>query len=132
LVDTSITHREVFMAAKKRYSAEFRVQAVRLMRERVAAGVGMRRVGEELGINPELVRFWARAMDVAPAEATPEEIFPGTGRKRPYKPQQPQREEIGPESAEEELTRLRRENQRLRQERDFLKKAAAFFAKESQ
>src|ERR1700712_918877 len=31
----------------------------------------------------------------------------------------------------EELRRLRRENQRLQQERDFLKKAAAFFAKES-
>jgi transposase len=35
------------------------------------------------------------------------------------------------ESPELELRRLRRENERLRQERDFLKKAAAFFAKES-
>lgn len=38
----------------------------------------------------------------------------------------------GPTSAErEELTRLRRENQRLRQERDILAKAAAWFARES-
>jgi transposase len=37
----------------------------------------------------------------------------------------------GSESPEAELRRLRRENERLRQERDFLKKATAFFAKES-
>jgi transposase len=36
-----------------------------------------------------------------------------------------------PPSPEEELRRLRRENERLRLEREFLKKAAAFFAKES-
>jgi transposase len=37
----------------------------------------------------------------------------------------------GSEPPEAELRRLRRENERLRQERDFLKKAAAFFAQES-
>jgi transposase len=37
-----------------------------------------------------------------------------------------------PPTKDEELARLRRENERLRMERDFLKKAAAFFAKESQ
>ena len=119
------------MVPARRFSAEFRVQAVRLMRERVAAGVTWQRVGEELEIDPELIRRWAEAIDAAPADATPEQIFPGKGRSRSYKPRQIQREEIGPESSEQELKRLRRENERLRQERDFLKKAAAFFAKES-
>jgi transposase-like protein len=66
----------------------------------------------------------------APNEATPEEIFPGAGKRRGYQPARPAA--VPPnESPAQELARLRRENERLRQERDFLKKAAAFFAKES-
>lgn len=120
------------MVPKRKFSAEFRVQAVRLMRERMAAGVSLQRVGEELEIDPERIRHWARDIDAAPADATPEQIFPGSGQSRSYKPRPIQREEIGPESPEQELKRLRRENDLLRRERDFLKKAAAFFAKESQ
>lgn len=120
------------MVPNRRFSAEFRVQAVRLMRERVASGVSLQRVGEELELDPERIRRWAGAMEAAPAGATPEQIFPGKGRKRSYEPRPIQVEEIGLESPEQELKRLRRENERLRQERDFLKKAAAFFAKESQ
>lgn len=120
------------MVPKRGFSAQFRVQAVRLMKERMAAGVSLQRVGQELEINPERIRRWAGVIDAAPADAAPEQIFPGKGRSRSYQPRQIQREEeIGPESPEQELKRLRRENERLRQERDFLKKAAAFFAKES-
>jgi len=121
------------MAGKKRYSAEFRVQAVRLLTERVATGSSIKRVGEELGVQSDLLWSWAREVEQAPAGALPEEIFPGHGRKRSYtRRNQEPAEEVGPETPEQELSRLRRENDLLRRERDFLKKAAAFFAKESQ
>jgi len=121
------------MVKRRQYSAEFRVQAVRVLKERLAAGDSIRRVGKELEIKPDLLWSWAREIDQAPAGTTAEEIFPGFGRKRSYVRQDIKREEpIAPESAEQELKRLRREVERLRQERDFLKKAAAFFAKESQ
>jgi len=121
------------MARQRKYSAEFRVQAVRLMKERVAAGVTLQRIGEELDIDSGLIWAWAREVDAAPAGAAPEELFPGRGKRRSYTRQEIRPpEEIGPETPDQELKRLRRENERLRQERDFLKKAAAFFAKESQ
>ncbi len=121
------------MVRRRKFSAEFRVQAVRLMRERVASGVSLQRVAEEIEIDSSLLSAWAREVDGAPAGVTPEEIFPGFGKKRSYTRQAIKpREELGPETADQELKRLRRENERLRQERDFLKKAAAFFAKESQ
>ncbi|MFL5615052.1 MAG: hypothetical protein ACJ796_15410 [Gemmatimonadaceae bacterium] len=73
---------------------------------------------------------WAKEVAAAPNEATPEEILPGAGKRRGYQPARPAA--VPPnESPAQELARLRRENERLRQERDFLKKAAAFFAKES-
>ena len=121
------------MAGKKRYSAEFRVQAVQLLKERLTTGSTLKRVGEELNLNSDLLWGWAREVDQAPAGTPPEEIFPGYGRKRSYTRQEIKApEEIGPETSEQELKRLRRENDLLRRERDFLKKAAAFFAKESQ
>lgn len=115
----------------RRYTAEFKLQAVQLMRERIAAGVTLQRVSEELEIGPDLLRVWGRQVDEAPESASAEAIFPGHGRRRlrgaSPKPAAPERLL----TAAEELARLRRENERLRHERDFLKKAAAFFAKES-
>jgi len=114
----------------KRHTPTFKVEAVRLMHERFAAGVTLQRVSEELEVGPDLLRVWAKQVAAAPAGAAPEVIFPGHGRPRGYievlKPV-----ELRPPSDQEELARLRRENERLRLERDFLKKAAAFFAKES-
>ena len=120
------------MVSRKRHSAEFRVQAVRLMRERLASGVTLQRVSEELEVGPDLLRYWGKQVELAPPGMTAEHIFPGAGHNRSYRPQPVVAEPVGPESPEAELARLRRENERLRQERDFLKKAAAFFAKESQ
>jgi transposase len=115
----------------RRHTPEFKLEAVRLMRERLAAGVTLQRVSEELEIGPDLLRVWGKQVDAAPEGASAEEIFPGPGRRRrrggSAKPAAGGR----PLSAEQELARLQRENERLRQERDFLKKAAAFFAKES-
>lgn len=120
------------MAPKRKFSAEFRFEAVRLMKQRMAAGESLRRIGQELDITPDLLRFWAREIAAAPEGATPQEVFPGKGRYRDYKPKQVESSEIDVESPDQELKRLRRENDLLRRERDFLKKAAAFFAKESQ
>jgi len=100
---------------RRAFSAEFKVEAVRLLRERRAAGVSLAQVGRELDVRPDLLRAWARQVEQC-AGAAVRDVFPGPGQLP---------------SAEAEVRRLQRENAVLRQERDFLKKAAAFFAKES-
>jgi len=122
--------------AIRHHSATFKVEAVRLMQVRLADGLTLERVSRELDVGPDLLRLWAKQVAGAPAGAMPEEIFPGVGRRRRFAPVATlPRGPAGPAEASEppdvELARLRRENARLRQERDFLKKAAAFFAKES-
>ena len=114
---------------QRRHTATFKWEAVQLMHKRLAAGVSLQRISEELDVDDGLLRKWARAVAGAPAGVRPTEIFPGSGRPRAHRDAIPV-PELG-ESPEAELHRLRRENERLRQERDFLKKAAAFFATES-
>jgi len=77
--------------------------------------VSLVQVGRELGVRPDLLRRWAREVD-GRSGASGRDGFPGNGP---------------PPGSEAEVRRLQRENAVLRQERDFLKKAAAFFAKES-
>ena len=101
--------------ARRAFSAEFKVEAVRLMRERRAQGVSLAQIGRELEVRPDMLRKWARQIEDR-AGRPPRDVFPGNGQLP---------------SAEDEVRRLQRENAVLRQERDFLKKAAAFFAKES-
>lgn len=120
------------MGRPRRHTAAFKVEAVRVMEARLASGLTLQRVSAELEVDPDLLREWAKQVAGAPPEASPETIFPGGGRRRRFA----SAESLGPpptttEAPEAELRRLRRENERLRQERDFLKKAAAFFAKES-
>jgi transposase len=95
------------MARRKRYSAEFKRQALRRADE---PGVTDALVCEELGVSTRQLRRWRDALE----EHGPEEAFPGHGKSR-----------------DEELTRLKRELSKVKQERDFLKEAARFFAKES-
>ena len=92
------------MATRRRYTREFKVEAVRLLQDGKAASA----VARDLGITAEMLRRWRR--DV---EAGGEKAFPGHGRPKPEN---------------EELVALRREVKRLREDRDFLKKAAAYFA----
>ena len=96
------------MGARRRFSREFKVEAVKLVLER---GVSMAQAARELDVHVSLLRGWVKAHREDPAYA-----FPGEGQQKP-------------EAAE--LTRLRREVARLKMERDILKKAAAYFAKES-
>ena len=97
------------MARKRRtFSDEFKQQAVRRVHERTAVGVTLTQIGRELGVRPELLRRWARVAEVrGAAAAAGEEVVTLA-----------------------EVRRLRRENEVLRQESAFAKKAAAFFAKE--
>ena len=100
---------------RRAFSAEFKLEAVRRMQERRAAGISLSQIGRELGVRPDMLRTWARQAEER-AGAAPRDIFPGQGHLP---------------TEQEELRRLQRENARLQQEVDFLKKAAAYFAKES-
>lgn len=93
---------------RKRYTREFKLEAVRLSSE---AGHRVTQVARDLGIPDNTLFRWRQRF-----KADPEHSFPGKGRLKPE---------------QEELRHLRRENQRLRQERDFLKKAAVWLAQEA-
>ncbi|HYW51194.1 MAG TPA: transposase [Gemmatimonadaceae bacterium] len=95
------------------FSAEFKQEAVRRMRERRAAGVTLAHISRELEVSADQLRAWTRELD-ANAETALTDVFPGQGRVP---------------SGAEELRRLQREVQRLQQENAFLKDAAVFFAK---
>lgn len=101
--------------ARRTFSAEFKQEAVRLLAERRATGVSLEQIARELDVGPDLLRTWAQQQAVEIRSRAPTR---GGG--------------IGAEESEgEELRRLRREVAVLRQEREFLKKATAFFAQES-
>ncbi len=94
------------MGRRKRYSEEFKREALRRADE---AGITDVVVAEDLGISTRQLRRWREA-----AKKHGDDAFPGTGRAR-----------------DEELMRLKRKLAKVTQERDFLKEAAAYFAKES-
>jgi len=91
--------------ARKTYTREFKLQAVRLLTDQ---GLSVAEVARRLGVGENCLRAWRQA-----ARDQGEAAFPGHGNLPP---------------AEDELRRLRAEVQRLRAERDLLKKAAAYFA----
>ena len=91
-------------ARRNRYSAEFKAEAVRLVR---SSSDPLTKVARDLGVVPETLRLWVQA-------ARPPSEVPLTDEERG------------------ELKRLRREVRELRMERDILKKATAFFAKQSE
>ncbi len=92
----------------RRYTREFKIEAVRLSEEDERS---VAEVARELGIHPNNLYKW-RAQFAEEGE----EAFPGKGHLS---------------SQDEELRQLRRENMRLREERDILKKAVIFFSNES-
>jgi transposase len=94
--------------ARRTFSREFKIEAVRLVRER---GVSVAQAARDLELHENMLRRWTKEMAVDPAQA-----FPGHGQGKP--------EQV-------EIERLRREVAKLRAERDILKKAAAFFAREA-
>lgn len=93
---------------RKNYSKQFKVDAVKLITEQ---GYKVSEASRNLGLHHSSLRRWKDQL-----EKDNNQAFPGKGHMSPEK---------------EELHRLRKENKRLRIEREILKKAAAFFANES-
>ena len=93
---------------RRRFTREFKLEAVKLIKER---GVGVAQAASDLGVHQTQLRGWVKAFVDDSAQA-----FPGHGQMKPE---------------QAEIARLRREVTKLKAERDILKKAAAYFAKES-
>jgi transposase len=87
----------------KHYSREYKEEAVALVTDQ---GYSVPKASESLGINPNMLYKWKEKFE---AETQEKSL---------------------PESERDELKRLRRENKELRMEKEILKKASAFFAKE--
>jgi transposase len=94
---------------RNKYTKEYKIEAVRLI---VEEGRAISEVARELGVAQSLLHRWKKK-----SEEVKIDPFPGKGR-------------LSPE--DEELRQLRRENSRLRMERDILKKAVPIFSKEPQ
>lgn len=101
---------EVIMpdTTRRRFTDAFKSEAVRLTRE---SGRPVAQVARELGIADNVLYRWRNE----------ERQVESQGRTRQ-----------SVRAGQDELTRLQRENATLRQERDFLRRAAAFFARASQ
>ena len=93
---------------RRKFTREFKLEAVRLIKDR---GVSYVQASQELKVHPTQLRNWVKALADDPQGA-----FPGHGQMKP--------EQL-------EIAQLKREVAKLKAERDILKKAAAYFAKES-
>jgi len=92
------------MGQRRKFSAEYKREAVAMLE---SPGVRVSQIAAELGIEANVLGRWRRELRQEPA-------FVGNGRPR-----------------DEELANLRRELGRVTKERDFLREAAAFFARAS-
>jgi len=89
--------------ARRSFGREYKLEAVRMV---VDGGRPLSQVARDLGVRPDLLRHWKQTLEQAGAVVRPP-----------------------PKNQDEEIRRLQREVAVLRQERDFLKKATAYFAK---
>jgi transposase len=94
------------MSKRKRYTPEYKRELVELVRRTRSS---CRQIALEVGVNPNMLNRWLREADAGAGKA-----FPGGGTPR-----------------DEEVARLKRELSKVTRERDFLKDAAAYFAKQS-
>jgi transposase len=92
------------------YTKELRVEAVKLITEE---GLTVPEVGHRLSIAPSSLRYWVRASREGKLDNVGKQQRPLT-------------------EVEMELARVKRELAQVKMERDFLKKAAAYFAREPQ
>lgn len=95
---------------RRHFTQEFKLEAVRLAE---GSDRPLNEIAFELGIRPNVLRQW-RHQAAERAGQPLHEVFPGPGRFS---------------SQDEEIRRLKREVAQLQEERDILKKAAAFFAR---
>jgi transposase len=92
---------------RRRFGREFKIESVRLIKER---GVSVAQAARDLDVHENVLRKWVKEFSSDPVQA-----FPGHGQMKP--------EQL-------EIERLRREVAKLKAERDILKKAAAYFARD--
>lgn len=97
---------------RRKFSREFKLEAVR---QAMTAKGSLAGVARMLDVRPDMLRNWKRRVD-AQAGAAGRDVFPGHGQLT---------------SQDEELRLLRRRVAVLEEERDILKKATVFFAKET-
>lgn len=90
------------------FGREFKLEAVKLVRER---GVSVAQACRDLDLAESALRRWLRE-----TQADPQQAFPGHGQMKPE---------------QQEIERLRREVAKLKAERDILKKATAYFARDA-
>ena len=95
------------MVKRQRFTSEFKREAVRLME---SSGKPAADLARELGVRRNQLYKWKEQLDKRGAQA-----FRGPGKR--------------PES-DDEVARLKRELEKVKEERDILKKAAAYFAKD--
>ena len=93
---------------RRKFTREFKLEAVRLIKGR---GVSCMQASHDLDVHVSQLRDWVKKFS-----DDPQHSFPGNGQMKP--------EQL-------EIARLKREVIKLKAERDILKKAAAYFAKES-
>ena len=94
---------------RKKYSKEFKIEAVKLVKEQ---GLSYRKAAEDLGINPVMLTRWVREL-----RESGDYAFGGEGKLDPR---------------DEALKQAQEEIRRLKMERDILKKAMAYFAKDDE
>lgn len=92
---------------RRSFSREFKLEAVKLVRER---GVSVAQAARDLDVHENVLLKWVKDYGSDPAQA-----FPGHGQMK---------------SEQLEIARLRKEVAKLKAERDILKKAAAYLAKD--
>ena len=92
---------------RRKFSPEFKAEAVKVFKE---SGKSLAEVADDLDINPSSLSNWSKQAEIDAGQGPADALT--TDEK-------------------EELRRLRRENKTLKMEREILKKATAFFAKES-
>ena len=96
------------MDTGRTFSRDLKLEAVKMVKDR---GGALRQVARDLDLNENMLRRWIRE-----SSEDPQDAFPGLGNMKPE---------------QAEIARLQREVAKLKMERDILKKAAAYFAKES-
>ena len=96
------------MGTRRQFSREFKLEAVKLVTQR---GVSVAQTARDLDVHENVLRKWVRE-----ASADPQHAFPGQGVMKPE---------------QAEIEQLRKEVAKLKMERDILKKAAAYFARDS-
>jgi transposase len=95
------------VSRRKRFTHEFKIETVKLVTD---SDNSVNEIAADLGIHPNTLYKWVRQYSEKPKEA-----FPGTGHVT---------------SDAETIRQLKRENERLKMERDILKKAMAIFSKD--